>query len=42
MGVGLVLLKGILSIWILIPLAVLFYGSGIVVLGEYRTQFAFD
>ena len=42
MGVGLVLLKGILSIWILIPLAVLFYGSGIVVLGEYRTKFEFD
>ncbi len=42
MGIGLVLLKGILSIWILIPLAVLFYGGGIVVLGEFRTQFAFD
>ena len=42
MGAGLVLLKGILSIWILIPLAVLFYGGGIVVLGEYRTKFEFD
>ena len=42
MGIGLVLLKGILSIWILIPLAVVFYGGGIVVLGEYRTKFEFD
>ncbi len=42
MGAGLVLLKGILSIWILIPLAMLFYGGGIVVLGEFRTKFAFD
>lgn len=42
MGTGLLLLKGILSIWILIPLAVLFYGGGIAVLGEFRTQFAFD
>ena len=42
MGVGLVLLKGILSIWILIPLAMLFYGGGIAILGEFRTKFAFD
>ncbi len=42
MGGGLVLLKGILSIWILIPLAMVFYGGGIVVLGEFRTEFAFD
>ena len=42
MGVGLVLLKGMLSIWILIPLAMMFYGGGIFVLGEFRTKFAFD
>ncbi|RKU20908.1 hypothetical protein C6503_05345 [Candidatus Poribacteria bacterium] len=42
MGIGLVLLKGILSIWILIPLAVLSYGGGIAVLGEFRTRFRFD
>ena len=42
MGAGLVLLRGILSIWILIPLAMLFYGGGIIVLGEFRTKFAFD
>lgn len=42
MGVGLVLLKGILSIWILIPLAMVFYGGGIFVLGEFRTKFTFD
>ena len=42
MGAGLVLLKGILSIWILIPLAMVFYGGGIVVLGEFRTKFTFD
>lgn len=42
MGVGLVLLKGILSIWILIPLAMVFYGGGIFVLGEFRTEFTFD
>ena len=33
MGIGLVFLKGSLSIWVLIPLAVLFYGGGIAVLG---------
>ena len=42
MCVGLVLLKGILSIWILIPLAMVFYGGGIFVLGEFRTKFTFD
>ncbi len=42
MGVGLVFLKGILSIWILIPLAMVFYGGGIFVLGEFRTKFEFD
>ena len=42
MGAGLLLLKGILSIWILIPLAVLFYGAGIIVSGEFQTQFEFD
>ena len=42
MGLGLVLLKGILSIWVLIPLAVLFYGGGIAVLGEFRARFRFD
>lgn len=42
MGIGLVWLKGFLSIWILIPLAVLFYGGGIAVLGELRSRFRFD
>ena len=42
MGIGLVLLKGFLSIWVLIPLAVLFYSGGIVVLGEFRARFRFD
>ena len=42
MGVGLVLLKGFLSIWVLIPLAVLFYGGGIAILGELRARFRFD
>ncbi len=39
MGVGLILLKGILSVWILIPLAVVFYGSGIIIWREFRVQF---
>ncbi len=39
MGVGLILLKGILSVWILIPLAVVFYGSGIIVWKEFRVHF---
>ena len=42
MGIGLVWLKGFLSIWILIPLAVLFYSGGIAVLGEFRVRFRFD
>ena len=42
MGIGLVLLKGALSIWVLIPLAVLFYGGGIAVLGEFRERLRFD
>lgn len=39
MGVGLILLKGILSVWILIPSAVVFYGSGIIVWKEFRVHF---
>ena len=39
MGVGLILLKGILSVWILIPLAVVFYGSGIIIWREFQVQF---
>ena len=42
MGIGLVLLKGSLSIWVLIPLAVLFYGGGIAILGEFRSKLRFD
>ncbi len=42
MWIGLVLLKGILSIWVLIPLAVLFYGGGIAILGEFRERVRFD
>ena len=42
MSIGLMLLKGFLSIWILIPLAVLFYGGGIAILGEFRAKFRFD
>ena len=42
MGIGLVLLKGSLSIWVLIPLAVLFYGGGITILGEFRERLRFD
>ena len=42
MGIGLVLLKGALSIWVLIPLAVLLYGGGIAVLGEFRERLRFD
>ena len=42
MGVGLVLLKGFLSVWVLIPLAVVFYGGGIAVFGEFRSRFRFD
>ncbi len=42
MGIGLVLLKGFLSIWVLIPLAVVFYGGGIAILGEFRAKIRFD
>ncbi len=42
MGAGLVLLKGSLSIWVLIPLAVLFYGGGLALLGEFRERLQFD
>ncbi len=42
MWIGLVLLKGILSVWVLIPLAVLFYGGGIAILGEFRERVRFD
>ena len=42
MGIGLVLLKGIFLVWILIPLAILFYGGGIYLLGEFRTEFEFE
>lgn len=38
MGIVLVLLKGIISVLILIPLAILFYGGGIYLLGEFRTE----
>ncbi|MXY99584.1 flippase [Candidatus Poribacteria bacterium] len=42
MWIGLVLLKGILSVWVLISLAVLFYGGGIAILGEFRERVRFD
>ena len=42
MWIGLVLLKGFLSIWVLIPLAVLFYGGGVAILGEFREKLRFD
>ena len=42
MGAGLVLLKGLLSIWVLIALAMLFYGGGIAMLGEFRDTVRFD
>ena len=42
MGVGLVYLKGSLSIWVLIPLAVVFYGGGMAILGEFRERLRFD
>ena len=42
MGLGLTLLKGFLPIWVLIPLAVLFYGGGIAILGEFRARLRFD
>ena len=42
MGIGLVMLKGSLSIWVLIPSAVVFYGGGIAILGEFRSKLRFD
>ena len=39
MGVGLILLKGILSVWILIPLAMLFYSGGIVIWREFQVHY---
>lgn len=42
MGIGLVLLKGVFSVWILIPLAMLFYVGGIYLAGEFRTEFEFE
>ena len=41
MGVGLTMLKGSLSIWMLIPLAVAFYGGGMALLGEFRERLRF-
>ena len=41
-GIGLTLLKGFLSIWVLIPLAVVFYGGGIAIFGEMRARLRFD
>ena len=42
MGIGLVLLKGMLSIWILIPLAMVFYFGAIVFWGEFWIGFESD
>ena len=42
MGIGLTLLKGFLSIWVLIPVAVLFYSGGIALFGKFRERFRFD
>ena len=42
MGIGLMLLKGILGVWVLIPLAVLFYSGGLALFGEFRARFIFD
>lgn len=42
MGVGLMLLKGLISIWILIPLAIVLYFLGIVFWGEFRIGFESD
>ena len=42
MGIGLTLLKGFFSIWVLIPLAVVFYGGGIAAFGELRARLRFD
>lgn len=42
MGVGLAVLKGSFSIWVLIPLSVVFYGGGMALLGEFRGRLRFD
>ena len=42
MGIGLVMLKESFSIWVLIPLAMLFYGGGMAILGEFRERLRFD
>ena len=42
MGIGLVMLKSSFSIWVLIPLAMLFYGGGMALLGEFRERLRFD
>ncbi len=42
MGIGLVMLKESFSIWVLIPLAMLFYGVGMAILGEFRERLRFD
>ncbi len=42
MRVGLVFLRGALSIWVLIPLAVVFYSGGMAILGEFRERLRFD
>ena len=42
MGIGLVVLKGSFSIWVLIPLSVVFYGGGMALLGEFRGRLRFD
>lgn len=42
MGIGLIMLKGFLSIWVLIPLAMVFYGGGIAIFGEFRNRVRFD
>ena len=42
MGIGLTLLKGFLSIWVLIPVAVVFYGVGVALFGEFRERVRFE
>ena len=42
MSIGLTLLKGFFSIWVLIPLAVLFYGGAMAIFGEFRARLRFD
>ena len=36
MGCGLIILKGLIPIWVLIPLGVLFYAAGMTMWGEFR------